>query len=387
MERVHPSAIRELLKFGDDPGITSFGGGYPDPALFPLDELRSVFDEVLQEGNRSALQYTTSIGLPGLRSLIAERMTADGSACGPDDVLVLQGAQQGLDLVARLLINTGDVIVTENPTFLGALIAFNPCRPRYATVDVDEAGMKTEELEAVLRSTPEARFIYVIPDFQNPSGATLSLQRRVRLLELASRYDVLVLEDTPYRELRYAGEQLPTLRSLDTENRVIHLGSFSKTLAPGLRMGWAVAAPGILEKLGLLKLAADTQSSTLNMAVTARFLQRFDLDQHIRGAREVYRAKRDLMLATLDEHFPARVSFTRPDGGLFTWVEFPGEFDSARFMSEQALPHAKVAYVPGATFFPLVERPNFARFSYSGQSDQAMVDGLVRLGHLLHETL
>jgi 2-aminoadipate transaminase len=383
MGRVRPSAIRELLRLGDDPTVTSFGGGYPDPALFPVAELRGAYDEVLRTIGPSALQYTASIGIPALRKLVAERMARDGSTCGLEDVLILQGAQQGLDLVAKMLVDAGDLVATESPTFLGALIAFNPYEPRYLGVDGDSDGMDTDLLEAALKDGSRPRFVYVVPDFANPTGSTLSLPRRRQLLDLADRYDFLILEDTPYRELRYEGEPLPTLHSLDTHGRVIHLGSFSKTLAPGLRLGWAVAEPHLLEQLGLLKLAADTQSSTLNMAATAQLLAGFDLDAHVATVRDAYRHKRDLMLATMRAAFPASIGFTEPDGGLFTWVTFPDGFDAARFMAETALPQSHVAYVPGATFFPVDEQANHARFSYSGVADDRLVDAITRLGGLL----
>ncbi|MDN6132637.1 MAG: PLP-dependent aminotransferase family protein [Brevibacterium sp.] len=385
--RVQPSAIRELLKYGDDPSITSFGGGYPDAALFPAAELQQIYTDVLSKEGATALQYTASAGLPGLRAQIAERMSKAGAATDADDVLILHGAQQGLDLVAKLLIDPGDVIVTENPTFLGALIAFNPCQPEYAAVDMDSDGMDVDVLEATLRETDNVKFIYVIPDFQNPTGVSLSLERRQRIIELANEFDVLILEDSPYRELRFEGEALPTLASLDAEHRVIHLGSFSKILAPGVRLGWVSAAPEILDKLSLLKLAADTQSSTLNMTAVTRFLESFDIDAHIAAMCEVYRAKRDLMLATMSEHFPAEVAVTRPEGGLFTWVTFPEGFDATAFMAEHALPEAQVAYVPGGSFFPTEQRSNFARFSYSGQSDAEMVDALSRLGAILRDQI
>ena len=253
-------------------------------------------------------------------------MSAAGAATDADDVLILHGAQQGLDLVAKLLINPGDVIVTENPTFLGALIAFNPCQPEYAAVEMDSDGMDVDALEATLRGTDNVKFIYVIPDFQNPTGVSLSLERRKRIIELANEFDVLILEDSPYRELRFEGEAQPTLASLDTEDRVIHLGSFSKILAPGVRLGWVSAAPEILDKLSLLKLAADTQSSTLNMTAVTRFLETYDIDAHLSSMRGVYLAKRDLMLSTMAEHFPAEVAVTKPEGGLFTWVTFPEGF-------------------------------------------------------------
>jgi 2-aminoadipate transaminase len=385
MTGVRPSAIRELLKFGDDPSITSFGGGYPDPALFPMDEFRHVFQEVLADKNRNLLQYTASVGLPGLRKQIAGRMLLDGVACDLDDVLVLQGAQQGLDIVAKMLIDPGDVIITENPTFLGALIAFNPYQPEYRAIRMDAEGIDVEELERVLKSTPRAKFIYVIPEFQNPTGVTMSLARRKRVIELAEEFGLLILEDTPYRELRFEGEQLPSLKRLDSSDRVIHLRSFAKTLAPGLRMGWMTARRDILEKAGLLKLAADTQSSTLNMAATQLYLERYNLDEHLVVVREVYRSKRDLMLDTMRRCFPDGIQFTKPEGGLFTWVTFPEGFDTERFMAERAVPDAKVAYVPGRTFYPGLDESRHARFSYSGVPDRRMVDAISRLGALLHE--
>jgi len=387
MSGVRPSAIRELLRLGDDPDLISFGGGYPDPALFPMSELSEIFHKLLTTANARTLQYTESRGLPELRARIADRLTRGGTTCGADDVLVIQGGQQGLDLTAKLVLNAGDTVITENPTFLGALIAFAPYEPRYAPVRIDEDGMDMDHLEETLARHPGARLLYTVPDFQNPTGVTLSLDRRRRLIELANRHELLVLEDTPYRDLRYEGTHIPTLKSLDTEGRVVHVGSFSKILAPGVRLGWAVAAPDVLEKLGLLKLAADTQSSTLNMAATATYLGHYDIDSHIADACAVYRHKRDLALKTLDEVMPPEVRFTRPHGGLFTWLTFPETFDTANFMRQTLLPHAKVAYVPGTTFFPSQQEPNHARLSFSGIPDERLVDGLHRMADLVRREL
>ena len=383
MSRVHPSAIRELLRLGGDPDIISFGGGYPDPALFPVAELHEVYVRLLVPEHAAALQYTASNGLPRLRAQVADRLARDGISCTAEDVLIIQGGQQGLDLAAKLVVNGGDVIVTENPTFLGALIAFAPTEPRYAAVRTDADGMDTDHLEEVLAGHKDAKMIYTVPDFQNPTGITMSLDRRHRLIELANVYGLLVVEDTPYRPLRYEGTSQPTLKSLDTEGRVLHLGSFSKILAPGLRLGWAVASPDILERLALLKLAADTQNSTLNMAATSDYLSRYDIDAHIARAVPVYRHKRDLMLATMAERFPDDVQFTEPDGGLFVWLTFPAGFDATEFMADTLLPEAKVAYVPGATFFPVEQEPNHARLSFSGVPDERLVRGITELGRLL----
>ena len=307
--------------------------------------------------------------------------------CTENDILIIQGAQQGLDISAKLVVNPGDTIVTENPTFLGALIAFAPTQPNYAPVRTDEFGMDTDQLAEVLATNPNVVMIYTIPEFQNPTGVTMNLERRKHLIELANKYNVLVVEDSAYRELRYVGEQLPTIKSLDTEGRVIHLGSFSKILAPSMRLGWALASPEILDKLSLLKLASDTQNSTLNMNATLEYLRRHDIDEHIAKIRPNYLRKLNLMLSTMRETFPDEVSFTEPEGGLFTWLTFPVGFDATNFMKETLLPKGKVAYVPGATFFPVVQEPNHARVNFSGVEDDRIVEGISRIGKLLKQTL
>jgi 2-aminoadipate transaminase len=387
MAGVRPSAIRDLLRLGADPEVISFGGGYPDASLFPVEELAEVYRRLLRPERPDALQYTTSNGLPELRRLVAERLTRDGSPRTADDVLIIQGGQQGLDLAAKLVVDPGDVVVTENPTFLGALIAFAPTEPTYATVRTDDHGMDTDDLQRVLEAHPGAKMVYTVPDFQNPTGVTMAYERRHRLLELAEEHDLLVVEDTPYRSLRYEGSPLPTLLSLDENGRVLHLGSFSKILAPGLRLGWATGSPEVVERLGLLKLAADTQNSTLNMAATAAYLSSYDVDAHVHRMLPVYRHKRDLMLETMEAHFPDAVRRTRPEGGLFVWLRFPDGFDATRFLADVLLPQERVAYVPGATFFPVEQQPNHARVSYSGVPDERLVDGITRWGKLLQREL
>ena len=387
MDSVKPNAVGELLRLGAEPDIMSFGGGYPDATLFPLEQLEAVYHAAIAELGHSALQYTVSNGLPKLRSQIAARMNGEGIACSAENILVLQGSQQGLDLAAKMLVDPGDIIVTENPTFLGALIAFNPCEPRYKAVRIDEDGMDIEDLERALQELPLPKLIYTVPDFQNPTGVTMSLPRRNRLMELANRFNLIILEDSPYREIRYQGQHLPSLKSLDTEGRVIYLGSFSKILAPGLRLGWAVASEALIQKLGLLKLAADTQCSTLNMTATQLFLERYDIDKHIDAIRGTYLRKKNLMLDTIRHTFPQEVSFTDPSGGLFTWLTFPRGFDTGQFMKDHALPKAKVAYVPGATFFPLQQENNYARVNYSAQPDDIIVKGMTALGQLVKSQL
>ncbi len=386
-DRIQPSAIREFLALAGDPSITSFAGGYPDPGLFPIDELHKIYDDLLSPDNASALQYTASEGLPELRALVAARLGADGMPCTADDVLIIQGGQQGLDLTAKLFVDPGDVIVTERPTFLGAIIAFNPCEPDYRSVPMDEDGMDTDALEEILRTTDRVKIVYTVPDFQNPTGRTMSLERRRRLVELAEEYDVVVLEDTPYRELRYEGERVPTIHSLDPHGRVVHLGSFSKILAPGLRLGWAVAQPEVHDKLALLKLAADTQNGTLNMRAAAGYLAGFDVDAHIAGMLPTYRRKRDLMLATMAECFPEGITWTRARGGLFTWATFPEGLDVAAFQRDVLIPRSGVIVVPGAPFFADRPERHHARMSFSGVPDDRLVAGVRAMGALLREAL
>jgi 2-aminoadipate transaminase len=387
MDQVRPSAIGELLALGADPSIISFGGGYPDATLFPAEQLDAVYHEIIRAPGGAAMQYAPSNGLARLRDQIAGLMVADGVACTGDDVLILQGSQQGLDFAARMLVDPGDVIVTEDPTFLGALIAFAPSQPAYAVVPVDADGMRTDVLAQVLATNPRARMIYTQPDFQNPTGVTLSPDRRKHLIDLANAHDLVVIEDTPYRHIRFAGDSLPTLKSLDTQGRVIHLGSFSKVLVPGMRIGWAVAAPDLLGRMGLLKVAADTQTSTLNMAAASLFLDRYDLSAHIATLRAAYARKKAVMLDAIRRHFPQQVTATDPEGGLFTWVQFPQGFDATAFMRDVALPQARVAYVPGATFFPLQPQARFARFNFSAQSEDNIRTGIAALGAALHAHL
>jgi 2-aminoadipate transaminase len=387
MAKVRPSAIGELLALGADPSIISFGGGYPDATLFPQEQLAAIFHDIIRATGVVAMQYAPSNGLPHLRDQISQLMSADGTLCTGDDVLILQGSQQGFDFAARMLINPDDVIITEDPTFLGALIAFEPSQPQYAVVPVDADGMETECLKVILSANPRARMIYTVPDFQNLAGVTLSLARRKQLIALANRYDLIVLEDTPYRHIRFSGQNLPTLKSLDTEGRVIHLGSFSKVLVPGLRIGWAIASPDLLARMGLLKVAADTQTSTLNMAAASLFLDRYDFSAHIANLRTAYSAKKEAMLDAIRQHFPQEISATDPEGGLFTWLTFPESFDATAFMRDVALPQARVAFVPGATFFPLTPRANHARFNFSALSKANIQTWISALGLALHANL
>lgn len=385
MQKVRPSAIRELLVLGAQPDIISFGGGYPAPETFPIVELNAVFEDVVKHSGTRVFQYSTSEGLPQLREKLVQRMNVAGVSCELDNLFIIQGGQQGLDLVAKMFIDRGDTIITESPTFLGALIAFNPYEPEYKTIQMDRYGMDMSDLEETLKSSRKVKMIYTVPDFHNPTGVTMSSERRKRLVELANQYNVMILEDAPYREIRFDGTTLPPIKTFDTEGRVIHLGSFSKILCPGIRLGWVVADKEIASKLCLLKTAADTQSGTLNMYLANRFMEKYDIDEHIQLIRTVYKEKKETMIRAILQHLPSNVSYTNPEGGLFTWVTLPNNIDSAKLMRERLLPEAKVAYVPGATFFPIHEEVNHCRMSYSSMSKEKITEGISLFGKILKQ--
>ena len=380
MEGIKPSAIRSL---NTNPKMIFFGGGYPDPDVFPVEALEQAFVKALATSGKEALQYSASIGLLKLREQITERMKREHVDCLPENILILQGAQQGLDLVARLFINKGDTIITEAPTFLGAVGAFAACEPTYETVRVDANGLDTDALEALLQQKPDAKLLYTIPDFHNPTGVTMSLERRKALIDIANRYDLIILEDTPYREVYFDAPPPVPLKSLDTENRVIYLGSFSKILSPGLRLGWAVASQELIEKLTLLKLGADTQCSTLNMTAVSYLLEDYDLDTHIMRTRAHYKKRKNKMLDAMRCELPQYVQFTDPDGGLFTWMTFPQDFDARKFLLECAIPEFEVGYVPGEAFYAKTPEINHARISFSTVASDLLEPGVRRLAQAL----
>lgn len=385
MDNIKASEIRELLKLTQKPEIISFAGGLPAPESFPVKELVEVGRKVLEETGTQALQYGSTEGYPPLREAISERMAKVMVDSRPDDILVTSGSQQGLDFAAKIFINPGDVIICESPTYLGAINAFRAYEPEFVEVGMDNEGMIMEDLENALKENPKAKLIYVIPDFQNPSGKTWSIERRKKLIELANKYDIVILEDNPYGELRFEGEILPAVKHYDTEDRVIFLGTFSKILCPGLRLGWVAAGPEILNKFIMIKQGADLQSSTISQMEVARFLEEYSIDDHIAKIIELYRGRRDLMMKTIEEEFPKEATYTYPEGGLFTWVVLP-EYMNARKLAVKAL-EQNVAYVPGGSFYPNGGNENTFRLNYSNMDDERIVEGIKRLGKVLKDAI
>jgi DNA-binding transcriptional MocR family regulator len=386
MEALKASEIREILKVTQRPEVISFAGGLPAPELFPVKTLAAATQKVFEEEGMKALQYSTTEGHAPLRRKIAERMrTTWDATVAPDQVLITSGSQQGLDLTGKLLLDEGDVVLCESPTYLGAISAWNVVRPRWVEVATDDAGMDPDALESALRAHPGAKAIYVIPNFQNPSGRTWSLERRQRFMEVVDRHDVYVVEDNPYGELRLEGDPIPSLKSLDRKGRVLALGTFSKVFCPGLRIAWIAAENPAYEKLVILKQGADLQTSTLGQLQVNRYLEENDLDADIAKIIPVYRERRDAMLAALDAEMPPGVSYTRPSGGLFLWMTLPERL-SARTLLEECV-RQNVAFVPGGAFYPNGDHENTLRLNYSNMPIERIREGVRRLASAIEKEL
>lgn len=386
MDGMKASDVREILKVTARPEIISFAGGLPAPELFPIEKIREASDAVLRESGQTALQYGPTEGLPRLREQIAERLLKKNSIkTDIDHIIMTAGSQQGLDYCGRLFLNPGDAVVMESPSYLGAINAFQIYQPNFLEVPTDENGMIMEELDRVLTENQNVKLIYVIPDFQNPSGRTWTLERRKKFMEVIEKHNVCAIEDNPYGDLRYKGEYLPALKSMDTKGLIIYLGTFSKVLAPGYRLAWICADTALIEKFSLIAQAAVLQTSTTSMMIVSRFLDENDLDEHVSVIRETYKHRCDVMLEAMDKYFPPEAKYTRPDGGLFTWVELPDYIDT-KAMAPQALDKL-VAYVPGVGFFPNGDNKHCMRLNYSCMPDERIVEGIKRLAEVIKANL
>ncbi len=390
-KRMGSSIIRELLKLTEQPDIISFAGGLPAPEVFPLKQFQEACNRVLETCGPQALQYGTTEGYRPLREMIARHASRYGIEVTADNILITSGSQQALDFIGRLFINNGDHIAVESPTYLGALQAWNAYGANYVTVPADDDGMIVDELETALRAGP--KFIYVLPNFQNPSGTTLSLERRRKLVELADKYGVPIVEDDPYGQLRFEGEHLPSVVSLDSKYRgpngghysgnVIYLSTFSKLLAPGLRLAWIIAPPEIIRKLVMAKQAADLHTATFNQYVAYEVAKGGFLDEHVKFIRQVYKERRDVMLETMAEMFPSEVRWTHPQGGMFLWGILPQGMDAAEVLKKAI--ERKVAFVPGSAFHPNGGGENTMRINFSYSKPDTIREGITRLGLLLKE--
>jgi 2-aminoadipate transaminase len=383
VQSIGTSIIREILKISSQPGVISFAGGLPAPELFPLKEIEQAACSVLKEYGPAAVQYTLSRGIIPLRELLAERATAAGEPSTIDNYLVTAGSQQGLDLVGRAFLNAGDYVLTENPTYLGALQAFNYYQARYATVPMDHDGMIIDEVRGQIEKY-KPRFIYTISNFQNPTGITMSLERRKALIELAAEYQIPIVDDNPYGAIRFAGEEQPSMKSL-APDMVVSLQTFSKTCAPGLRIAWMNAPEEIVGVFEKVKQGTDLHTNTFCQYIMYEFVKSGKLESHIETIKADYLKKRQVMLDALQGHFPEGATWTKPEGGLFLWVELP-EHMSAKDLLPKAV-ELKVAYVYGQPFFPHGEGENTMRLNFSNASHDDIKTGIERLGKLLRENI
>lgn len=386
--KMQSSAIRELLKFAERPDVISFAGGMPAPEVFPIEQFKEACIKVLDENGPASLQYGSTDGYLPLREMIARHTGRYGINVTAENILITSGSQQALDLIGKIFINPGDRILVESPTYVGAIQAWRAYGAEFIPVPFDEHGMRTDELEDRLRAGP--KFIYVLPNFQNPTGVTLSYERRLKLIELAERYGVPIVEDDPYGQLRYEGEHLPAISVLDSQTRaqndtyignVIYLSTFSKTLAPGIRLAWVIAPPEIITKLMLAKQGADLHTSTFNQIVAYEVAKGGFLYEHVKHIRKVYKERRDVMIETLAEHMPPGVFWTKPEGGLFLWATAPKGVD-CQDLFEDAVKE-KVAFVPGFSFYAEGGGYNSMRLNFSNADPEHINEGIARLARVM----
>lgn len=385
------SVIRELLKLVQDEEIISFAGGLPSPLSFPVEEIKKITCDVIDRDGEKAMQYGSTEGLPALVDQLIDFMKKDDIIAERKNIIVTTASQQGLDLVGKIFLNPGDTAIVESPTYVGALSAYNSYNADLIDVEMDDDGMRMDLLKKTLSDLKskgiKPKFIYVIPDFHNPAGVTLSLERRKELVKMASEENLIIIEDSPYRMLRYRGDNLPSIYSLDKEKRVVSLFTFSKILVPGFRLGWAVGPEEIIDKMVIAKQATDLCTPPFNQYITAEFMKRDLLHKTVDRTIELYKKKNKLMLDMLDKYMPADkgVKWTKPDGGLFLWVTLPDNMDCDAIF-KKAL-EKKVAYVVGSAFYVGGHKKNSFRLNFSYPSEEQIIEGVKRLADLINEVL
>ena len=386
-KKMKASEIREILKITQNPEIISFAGGLPSPHSFPVKMIEKITNKVLEKHGAQALQYGPTEGLKELRELLIKRMKKKGIECNLNEIIITTGSQQVLDLTAKIFFNLGNYAIVECPSYLGALTAFNAYQPNYIPISMDENGMKIEELEEKLEKNKDKPidFIYTVPTFQNPSGVTMSLERRKQILEIARKYNLLILEDDPYSELRYSGKPVTPIKSLDKDGIVIYTSTFSKILSPGFRLGWVVANKEIIKKMVIAKQGADLCTNTFVQWIAEEYLRSGLIDKQIPKIRKMYKKKRDLMLKALKKHFPKGTKWTEPDGGMFLWLTLPGHINTKKMFQEAI--KEKVAYVHGAAFCVDGKGYNAMRLNFSNAEDDKIEIGIKRLAKIIKKKL
>lgn len=387
-EEMKASEIRELLKLAGNREIISFGGGLPSPDSFPIEEIDKICTNVLKEYGTSALQYGVTEGLTELRVTLAERMKKFGINCERENVIVTNGAQEALDLVSKIFIDPGDFVAVELPSYLGGISSFRNYQSRFLTVDLDSDGMKTHELESKLKAMKErekVKLIYTIPNFHNPAGVTMTLERRKHLLEIAEKYDIPILEDDPYVELRYSGEDVPSIKSMDRNGLVIYVSTFSKIFAPGIRLGWIIAEKELARKITIAKQGTDLCTNIFCQYLANEYIKSGTMDRQIPKIRKMYKRKRDKMLSSLKKYFPEGCKWSRPDGGMFIWVTLPEGIDTEELFKEAI--NEKVCYIHGGAFCVDDSGHRSMRLNFSNADEDKIEEGVKRLGNLIKKKM
>jgi len=388
-QQMKKSAIREILKLTQKPEMISFAGGLPSPDSFPIDDIKKITSEVLEQDGPAALQYGTTDGDNKLRSLLAERHKKDGLSLALNNIVITTGSQQALDLAGKIFINPGDVVICGLPSYLGGLNAFTVYGARLKGITLDDQGMRPDLLEkAIIKLKEEGsiiKFLYIIPDFQNPTGVTMPRSRRLEIIRMAERYDFLIVEDSPYRDIRFEGTPQPLMASLDTSGRVITLNTFSKILAPGFRLAWVIGHPVLIDKIVTAKQSADLCSPAFVQKITARYMEKGLLDVNLKKTVALYRERRDHMLRCLREFMPEGVKWTEPEGGLFLFVTLPPSMDAAKLL-ERAI-KLNVAFVCGSVFYCNNEGQNTMRLNFSFAGPEDTCKGVTRLADAIREEM
>ncbi len=383
------SAIREILKLTQKPDMISFAGGLPSPDSFPIEDVKKITAEMLEEDGPAALQYGTTEGDSKLRKLLVERHISEGLDLTPDNIVITSGSQQALDLIGKIFLDPGDCVICGLPSYLGGLSAFLVYGAQMEGIPLDDDGMRPDLLESAIINLREKgktiKFIYIIPDFQNPAGVTVPLSRRLEIIRIAERHDLIIVEDSPYRDIRFEGQPVPLMYSLDTSGRVITLHTFSKIFAPGLRLAWVLGHPDLIDKIIIAKQAADLCSPAFGQKIVARYIEKGLLDVNLKKTVDMYRERRDHMLKCLRELMPPGVKWTEPQGGLFLFVTLPSSMDSARLLERAII--KKVAFVCGSVFYCNNEGHNTMRINFSFSNTEEICEGVRRLAEAIREEM
>lgn len=377
------SAIREILKFTSDPKVISFAAGNPAPEAFPVDTISEISQEIFKDNPILALQYNITEGYTPLRDSLKDRLSKQNIfAKERDELIITSGAQQGNELSCKVLLNEGDTLICEAPSFIGSLNSFKSYNVNLVGVELESDGINIEKLEETIKTSKNVKLLYLIPNFQNPTGQTMSLEKRKAVLELARKYDFVILEDNPYGDLRIKGKDIPTIKSMDTDGHVIYTGTFSKVLAPGIRVGYVSAPQEIVQKIVVCKQVADVHTNIWGQLLAYRFITKCDFDKHIKGLQEIYRKKCNVMLEQIKANFSSKIKYTAPEGGLFIWCTLPDDCDMMGFCSK-AVKDYKVAIVPGTAFcIHESDKTTSFRMNFSTPSDEQIIEGCKRLGKL-----